>query len=125
MKVNIGHLQLFNPASNYDCRISINLEVNLDRPGLDVASLIVDDQQGREVDRVKDRVSYKHLAYSIDLTRVDRQGLGPTFELELEVDSNLVRQQMKMIDDGHENAYTDVVSGFLDNATLLMRQNPA
>ena len=76
----------------------------------------------QEVPRVKDRLSYKHLAYSIDLTKVEREGLDASYELELEVDSALLRQQMGLIKQGRESAYTEVVSGFLDNATFLMRE---
>lgn len=125
VKIPISNLHIFNPGPSYDCRISINLEVNLDRPELDLDALIAEDQQGTEVDRKKDRVSYKHLdVYSIDLTRVDRDGLAATFELELEVDSNVLREQMDLMQDGKPNAFGDVVSGFLDNATFLMRRRP-
>ena len=34
VKVRIADLHIFNPGF-YDCRISINLEVNLDRPDID------------------------------------------------------------------------------------------
>ena len=128
VKVPINNLHIFNPHWNYDCRISINLEVNLDRPDLDPDALISQDpkqQQFREVDRKKDRVSYKHLAYSIDLTKVEREGLGATYELELEVDSTLLREQMRLMSEGKPHAFGDVVGGFLDNATFLMRQGPA
>lgn len=123
VKLPISNLHIFNPGWNYDCRISINLEVNLDRPDLaDVDSLIVPDDkdQAREVDRRKDRIAYRHLAYSIDLTKVERQGLEASHELELEVDSNVLREQMAFMKEGKENAFGDVVSGFLDNATFLM-----
>ena len=113
VKIPIDHLHIYNPKYRYDCRISINLEVNLDRPDLDPDSLIADDSSinpsdpnrkpvVNEVPRVKDRLSYKHLAYSVDLTKVEREGLGPTYELELEVDSNLLRQQMGFMREGEE-----------------------
>lgn len=127
VKIPISNLHIFNPAPNYDCRISINLEVNLDRPDLDLDSLISDDkgQQAPEIDREKDRIAYRHLeVYSIDLTKVTRKGLEATHELELEVDSNVLREQMALMKDGKPNAFGDVVSGFLDNATFLMRERP-
>ena len=31
VKIPIAHLHIFNPGSPYDCRISVNLEVNLNR----------------------------------------------------------------------------------------------
>lgn len=131
IKVNIAHLHIYNPSFNYDCRISVNYEVNLDRPGLDPNSLFADDPGSNkypvpvEIPRIKDRMAYKHLAYSFDLTKVEMEGLNPIYEMELEVDSNLLRQQMNLMTQGvAENAFGDVVSGFLDNATFLMRQKP-
>ena len=130
VKIPINQLHIVNPRQSYDCRISINLEVNLDRPDIDADALVAEDsadpaKRAVEVPRVKDRMSYKHLAYSIDLTRVDRHGHDPTFELELEVDSNLLRQQMQLMKASKPNAFSDVVGGFLDNATFLMRQRPS
>ncbi|KAK3719463.1 hypothetical protein LTR37_004321 [Vermiconidia calcicola] len=123
VKINVSQLHIFNPLYNYDCRISINIEVNLDRPDIDPASLVAEQAVAvKELDRKKDRLSYKHLAYSIDLTRVDREGHKPSYELEVEVDSNLLRQQMQLLQGGQESAFGDVVSGFLDNTTFLMRQ---
>ena len=69
-------------------------------------------------------MSYKHLAYSIDLTKVESQGVPSKYELELEVDANVLRQQIERGKRGLDTAYTDVVSGFFDNATFLMRQAP-
>ena len=123
VKIPISNLHIFNPGNNYDCRISINLEVNLDRPDLDLEALITHDKD-TEVDREKNRIAYGHLAYSIDLTQVKRQGLEPSHELELEVDSNVLREQMALSKEGKESAFGDVVSGFLDNATFLMRERP-
>lgn len=122
VKVTIANLHIYNPGDNFDCRISINLEVNLDRPDLDLDSLISQDpqQQVQEVDRKKDRVAYKHLAYSIDLTKVERQGLEASHELELEVDSTLLREQLELLGQGRDNAFGDIVGGFWDNAVFLM-----
>ena len=126
VKVNVDNLHIFNPRHNYDCRISINLEVNLlGRTDLaDFESLISHDDKGTpQVDRIKDRLSYKHLAYSIDLTKVVTGDLA-SYELELEVDSNVLREQMGNIKQRKPDAYGDVVSGFVDNAVFLMRQVP-
>lgn len=124
IKVNLGNLHIFNPDAPYDCRISINLEVNLDRPDLNPDTLVLPESGTPLPERKKDRLSYKHLAYSIDLTKVESQGVPPKFELELEVDANLLREQMRRAMNGQDHAYGEVVSGFLDNATFLMRQRP-
>lgn len=127
VKLPISNLHIFNPGHHYDCRISINLEVNFHRPDVDLDSLIdvdADRQNPPDVDRVKDRIQYKHLAYCIDLTKVQRRGLEPSHELELEVDSNALREQMALMREGKPNGFGDVVAGFLDNATFLMRTRP-
>ena len=126
VKIPISNLHIYNPGTPkpFDCRISINLEVNLNKPNLHFDALI-EGQTQVEVDRRKNRLSYKHLnTFSIDLTKVEMDGLAPTHELELEVDSNLLRTQMALMVEGRPNAYGDVVSGFLDNATFLMRARP-
>ncbi|KAM0717717.1 hypothetical protein Q7P37_007569 [Cladosporium fusiforme] len=123
IKVPLGNLHIANPLDPYDCRISINLEVNLDQPGLHPDDLI-EHERAPPPERRKDRLSYKHLAYSIDLTRIDSAGVAPKYELELEVDANVLREQIARIKGGQASAYSSVVSGFLDNATFLMRQAP-
>ena len=123
VKINIDHLHIFNPRYNYDCRISINVEVNLDRPELDPAELV--DVAGTAVPaRKKDRLSYKHLIYSIDLTKVMTPGLAPKYELELEIEAQALRDQIRRIHSREPHAYSEVVQSFLDNVTYLMREGP-
>jgi len=103
----------------------MNLEVNFP-PDVDISELIEPPSYDRPPppERRKDRLSYKHLAYSIDLTKVESHGVPSKYELELEVDANVLRQQIERGKRGLSSAYTDVVSGFFDNATYLMRQAP-
>ena len=124
VKIPLAHLHIFNPADPYDCRISMNLEVNMDRPNMDPEALVIPPTEERTAhrDRHKDRLSYQHLAYAVDLTRVDVNGLPPTFELELELDSVFLRQQMQLLKTGAPNAFGNVIESFLDNCTFLMRQ---
>ncbi|KAK5171716.1 uncharacterized protein LTR77_003352 [Saxophila tyrrhenica] len=126
VKMPISDLHIYNPQYNYDTRISLALEVNLDRPDIDPTTLIAaESATDRGPDRIKDRVSYRHLAYSIDLTKVDMPGQGAgTYELEVEVDSRVLREQMERLVRGEASAFGDVVGGFLDNVTFLTRQGP-
>lgn len=125
IKVPLGDLHIQNPGEPYDCRISMNLEVNFP-PDVNVDELIEPPTHEKPAppERRKDRLSYRHLAYSVDLTKVESMGVAPKYELELEVDANVLREQMERSKRGQDSAYTDVVSGFLDNATFLMRQAP-
>ena len=128
VKLHVADLHIYNPNHHYDCRISINLEANMNRPELAPFDDLVepvswqDAVTKREIvatpDRKKDRLSYKHLAYSFDLTRVDVKGLDPKYELELELDAEVLRGCLG------GPGFATVVSGFLDNATFLMRQRP-
>ncbi|KAK3100972.1 hypothetical protein LTR53_018657, partial [Teratosphaeriaceae sp. CCFEE 6253] len=137
VKLNIANLHILNPAGDYDCRVSVNLEADLNAPHLAPhAELSEDWPPGSRVspDRIKDRMSYRHLLYRIDLTAVTTPtpgggdgAVGPAkFELELEVEGKGLREQMRRIGGGGgdkgEDAFADVVAGFWDNATLLMRQ---
>ncbi|KAK4545554.1 hypothetical protein LTR36_002904 [Oleoguttula mirabilis] len=129
VKYHVADLHIFNPRHDYDCRISINLEANMNRPELAPFHELVEppgtSNNFDSPERRKDRLSYKHLAYSIDLTRVDVKGSPAKYELELEVDAQVLREQIRAMDEGRGSfGFQTVVSGFLDNATYLMRQKP-
>ena len=68
VKVRLADLDVYSPSTNFDYRISINLEKNLDDNWRDLVEPMA--RNVRKADRMKDRVSYKHLAYQIDLTQV-------------------------------------------------------
>ncbi|KXL45896.1 MAG: hypothetical protein FE78DRAFT_120930, partial [Acidomyces sp. 'richmondensis'] len=105
----------------------INIEVDLNRPDLAPFDDLIVEDGGGEPDRKKDRMSYRHLAYRIDLTRVDVEGTavggGPKYELEVEVDSQVLRKRVDglLAGSGGGDGYMAVVSGLLENAFLLMR----
>ncbi|KAK5126544.1 hypothetical protein LTR85_009478 [Meristemomyces frigidus] len=127
VKQQVADLHIYNPRHEYDCRISINLEANMNRPDLAPFEDLVEpakyDAHADLLERRKDRLSYKHLAYSVDLTRVDVKGAAAKYELELEVDAQVLREQIRAMDEGRGAfGFQTVVSGFLDNATYLMRQ---
>jgi hypothetical protein len=124
VKVQIGNLHILNPSDEYDLRITMNVECNLDRDGIDEQALIEQPSANSPPlqPRKKDRLSYKHLDYQVDLTRVDVPGLAPKYELELEVDANALRQQLPALMNRQENAFMGIVEGFWENAQLLMRQ---
>lgn len=68
VKCRVADLDIHSPRTCVDWRISVNLEMGYDG---DVRHLpVVDGAMGRANDRNKDRMSYRHLAYQIDLTQV-------------------------------------------------------
>lgn len=69
IKSRIADFDVLCPALAFDYRISISIESPFD--GSDDVLLKVNDAgSGGGGDREKDRVSYRHLAYQIDLTQV-------------------------------------------------------
>lgn len=128
VKVKLGEdLHIFGAGDPYDVRISMNLEINVDRPGFDPTLMTEEPTEQRRAppNRKKDRLSYKHLAYQVDLTRVDREGMPQKYELELEVDAKVLRDQIAALEHGQPHAYTDVVDGFVSNMLMLMKQSRA
>lgn len=68
VKCRIADLDVYSPRTCVDWRISVNLEMSYEG---DVNHLtVVDPGRGRGGERNKDRMSYRHLAYQIDLTQV-------------------------------------------------------
>ena len=120
VKIHIADLHLLNPSGDYDLRVTINLEA--DFSAHPHPEDLVDAAPTSLPSRKKDRLSYKHLVYSVDLTRVDVVGSQPKYELELEVDAEVLRQQMRRMLGGEEGAFGDVVAGFLDDSVWLMKQ---
>lgn len=68
IKSRLVDFDIFSPRTQFDFRISISVESPWD--GSEDWLITVDEAGGRRGDRQKDRVSYRHLAYQIDLTQV-------------------------------------------------------
>ncbi|TKX20184.1 putative mRNA capping enzyme, beta chain [Elsinoe australis] len=136
IKIRLADLDIYCPNDPFDIRISVNIEMDFHgRTDVDHAALPdvpVDPDAGAATqrgkgpspDRYKNRLSYKHLLYSIDLTQVtgDAAGQGhKTHELEIEVDAETLRYQAELLKTGRENCYEAVVEGFINNFLLLAR----
>lgn len=67
MKARVADLDIYNPQSPMDCRISINLEMPYEGDVEELKSIATDS---RIPDRNKDRLSYTQSHYQIDLTQV-------------------------------------------------------
>jgi hypothetical protein len=148
VKCRIADMDVHSPRTSVDWRISVNLEMSYEG---DVSHLpMVDSRGGRGGDRSKDRMSYRHLAYQIDLTQVAKsevslpffRSLSPTsepvltrtqpptkgdFEHELEIEASAaeIRRQGQLAMAGApQNQYEDLVKGFVDNIRVLARAVP-
>lgn len=75
VKCRLADLDVYSPRTCLDWRVSVNLEMNYEG---DVSDLVVASDNlnnagmagKKTVERNKDRMSYRHLAYQIDLTQV-------------------------------------------------------
>lgn len=73
VKCRVADIDVCSPRTTVDWRVSVNLE--MEYPG-DVSTLPVVDVAGRG-ERIKDRMSYSHLAYQVDLTQVAKSEVSP------------------------------------------------
>lgn len=68
IKARVADIDIYSPNTVFDWRVSINIEMNVDG---DIWNMIEPSSMDRKrPERNKDRMSYKHLAYQIDLTQV-------------------------------------------------------
>lgn len=123
VKARLADINVYSPRTLFDYRISVNVEMNFEGS---MADLVEPDRaRGRKPDRNKDRMSYTHLAYQIDLTQVTpTEGANKAekeHELEIEVSSEEVRKQGLLAMNGQDHDYDKLVKGFLDNVRILAR----
>lgn len=112
-KERIGDLNILSPRTSHDYRISISVEHPI--AALPTNSEMVDE-------RVKDRISYSHQIYQIDLTQVSVRGKVSKHELEIELDSKEVLRQTNLVASGDANDYDIICKSFLDNIRILARE---
>ena len=68
VKVRVADLDVHSPKTPFDWRVSVNLEMQFQGAMKDLVEVM--DGGRRAPERNKDRVTYRHLAYQIDLTQV-------------------------------------------------------
>ncbi|KAL9102808.1 MAG: hypothetical protein Q9163_002086 [Psora crenata] len=126
VKARIADVDVYSPQNQADWRVSVNVEMDFQGDMKDLVE--VEKKDGKRADRSKDRMSYQHQAYQIDLTQVtpaegtllsDRE-----HELEVEVSSEEVRRQATLLQRGEINQFAVLIAGFVDNVRMLARQVP-
>lgn len=124
IKSRIADFDVYNPRCKFDYRMSISIECPWDGPESHL--IMVNEAEGRRGERQKDRMSYRHLAYQVDLTQVTYpQTQKKEHELEIEVAPDALRAEIQLARDGRSNMYESLVRGFIDNIRLLSRQFPS
>lgn len=118
IKSRIADMEIYNPNTDFDCRISISIESPWEG-NLEWLVPMSDGFEGRH----KDRMSYRHMAYQIDLTQVSHDNQpNMEHELEVEISTEQVRRELDNLQNGRESKYEDLVRGLLDNVRLLCRK---
>lgn len=140
VKARIADMNVLSPSFAFDWRVSVNMEMPYtgDHEKLYPLGGGTTPADG---DRNKDRLSYRHLIYQIDLTQVTDVSSPPSrasfsnrtepplpqkntkkeHELEVEVDGEEIRKQGLMARDKRPNSYEQLVKGFVDNVRVLIR----
>ncbi|KAL8714562.1 MAG: hypothetical protein Q9220_001510 [cf. Caloplaca sp. 1 TL-2023] len=124
IKVRVSDIEVYSPQTLFDWRVSVSLEVNYEGDLRDLVESSEAKGQKRP-DRNKDRVSYRHSHYQIDLTQVKpAEATSITdkeHELEIEIAPAAVREQGLLVKQGLPNKYEDLIKGFVDNVRVLAR----
>lgn len=149
IKARVADIDLHMPSCPMDCRLSINLEMDWDGSVEELEQLAA-SQTDRQPDRNKDRLSYRHGHYQIDLTQVTQPVQGPgvsltpslplfrdliranchqnavrpgkEHELEIELAPDILIDQGRKALAGSEHRYQELVEGFVDNIRVLARK---
>lgn len=128
IKVRLADLDVFSPGTPFDWRLSVNLEMDYNQGQESLVEVV--EQGKRAPDRNKDRMTYLHQSYQIDLTQVTiaggvpANGLAPgdkEHELEIEVKVEDLKREGDALMKGEESRYEDMVRGLVDNVRILMR----
>ncbi|KAI9762784.1 MAG: mRNA-capping enzyme subunit beta [Chaenotheca gracillima] len=123
VKVRLADLDVYSPRTPFDWRLSVNLELTY---AGDMDGLTEVLEGGKKSDRRKDRMTYRHQAYQIDLTQVTTPSEDPSkptkeHELEVELSADAIREQGLLAKRGQATQYEDLVKGFVDNVRTLAR----
>jgi len=120
-KVRLGDLNVYSPKRAADWRVSVNLEIPVSPPiGTPTHT------------RRKDRISYSHEEFSIDLTQVTSStsasgGPEVLHELEIEISrsalllSTASKRGDPNVPEHERNAFDELIRAFVNNARILVR----
>ncbi|KAF2501036.1 mRNA triphosphatase CET1 [Lophium mytilinum] len=119
IKHRIANLHISSPKTEWDYRVSINLEINYPRAVNDLQPAA---ETGLPQERKKDRMSYTHQkTYQIDLTQVINESGVKNHELELELYGDKLVREADKINQGLPNLYEEVVGTLVNNLRVLSR----
>ncbi|KAF7346178.1 mRNA-capping enzyme subunit beta [Mycena sanguinolenta] len=120
-KIRLGDLNIFSPKRSADWRVSVNVEIPVSHP-------IGSPTHTRK----KDRMSYSHEEFSIDLTQVhaSSSSSGPPdilHELEIEIArpqlllATAARRGDPNVPELERSSFDELIRAFVNNARILVR----
>ncbi|KAF2814652.1 mRNA triphosphatase CET1 [Mytilinidion resinicola] len=119
IKHRIANLHISSPKTEWDYRVSINLEINYPRAVNDLEPAA---ESGLPQERKKDRMSYTHQnTYQIDLTQVVNESGVKNHELELELYGDMLVREADKINQKLPSTYEGVVGMLVNNLRVLSR----
>jgi hypothetical protein len=123
IKTRIADLEIRCPADEFDFRVSISLETNWAHPWEQFPEHL---DHGVRTTRNKDRLSYQHQGFLVDLTQVtpfSRQGekVEKLHELEIEMDVERLQMEGERNLQNLPNEFERLVQVFLNNVKVVNR----
>ncbi|KAL8806646.1 MAG: hypothetical protein Q9182_001174 [Xanthomendoza sp. 2 TL-2023] len=124
IKVKVADIEVYCPRALFDWRVSVNLEMKWNG---DVKDLVksTEGKDRRNPERKKNRLSYKQGPYQMDLTQVEKMGANSSIEkeheLEIELSTAAVREQIHRVLSHQPDAYEDLIKGYVDNIRTVVR----
>lgn len=119
IKRRVDNLVVHSPGDLLDFRISISLELPVTGADIDLTQLAV------KTERVKNRLSYVHRAFQVDLTSVVTDKVNNTQELEVEINKPLMLEYFDALSRGEKDAslrFEELIRFTLDNTRLILRK---
>lgn len=119
VKRRVDNLVVYSPGDLLDFRISISLEIPVTGADIDLTQLPV------KTERVKNRLSYAHRAFQVDLTSVVTDKINNTQELEVEINKPLMLEYFDALSRGDKDAslrFEELVRFTVDNTRLILRK---
>lgn len=120
IKLRMADLEVHCPSDEFDVRISVSLETVWPHP---VENLQEHLDHGVSQSRGKDRLSYTHQGFQVDLTQVTpiSSSKEKVHELEIELEADRIKEEATKIGKGIANDYEELVKCFLNNIRVVNR----
>lgn len=118
LKQTVDHLVVFSPGDLLDYRVSISLEIPQTAADVDLSRLKVVNE------RYKNRLSYVHRAFEVDLTSVT-SGPVTSHEIELEINKEMLLGYYDSLARKEKDSslrFEELVRFTVDNTRLIMRK---